>query len=215
MPESVPPEADDAAAEVTQLLRALRDGDDEVREALARAVYRHLHAIAARQMRQETPGHTLQTTVLVHEAFVRLVDQSRVDWHDRVQFYRLAARVMRRVLLDEARRRHAAKRGGGLRIALADTPPGALIAPEPDERVTALEEALGTLAAHDPRASQVVDLRWFGGLGVDETAQAMGISPATVKRDWRFAQAFLRRALGERGLEVAAARLADRASSGA
>lgn len=183
--------------EITHLLHALRDGGDDARDALARAVYRHLHAIAARQMRNEAPDHTLQTTVLVHEAFVRLVDQADVAWHDRIHFYKLAARIMRRVLLDQARRRRAAKRGAGLRVSLDDTPPDVLITPAPDDRLLALDEALSALAEHEPRASQVVDLRWFGGLDVNETAQALGVSPSTVKREWRFAQAYLRRALGD------------------
>jgi RNA polymerase sigma factor (TIGR02999 family) len=192
----------DDPIEITHLLHALRDGGDDARDALARAVYRHLHAIASRQMRHEAPGHTLQTTVLVHEAFVRLVDQSQVEWHDRVQFYKLAARVMRRVLLDQARRRRAAKRGAGHRVSLDDTPPEALVTPAPDDRLLALDEALSALAEHEPRASQVVDLRWFGGLDVNETAEALGVSPSTVKREWRFAQAYLRRALGEGAIDT-------------
>ncbi len=190
-----PAAAPDDAPDVTRLLQALDAGEPGATDALARAVYDHLHAIAARQMRREDPAHTLQATVLVHEAFLRLVEQRSTDWRNRAQFYQLAARMMRRVLLDHARRRRARKRDSGPLLALEDATQLAAI--QPDERIGALEEALTELGLHEPRAAQVVELRWFGGLGIDEAAEALAVSPSTVKREWRFAQAFLRRALGE------------------
>jgi RNA polymerase sigma factor (TIGR02999 family) len=176
--------------EITRLLHAVESGDPEATEALARAVYDQLHAVAAGQMRQEGADQTLQPTMLVHDAFLRLVDQRAVHWQSRSQFYQLAARVMRRILIDHARRRRAAKRAGGAQVPLDLLP-----APEPIEEVAALEEALARLAVVDTRAAQVVELRYFAGLSIEETAEVMHQSLSTVKRDWRFARAWLRREL--------------------
>ena len=184
------PATDDA--EVTRLLQAFTSGEPELLEQLARAVYGQLHRLAANALRREGAGHTLQTTVLVHEAFLRLSRQSGVHWQNRSQFYRLAAQVIRRVLIDHARRRRAAKRQQPL--AFTDAP--TVLDPfDADERLTRLDEALVELTQHDPRAAQVVELRFFGGLTMEAVAEALGLSPATTKRDWRYAQAFLRRRL--------------------
>jgi RNA polymerase sigma factor (TIGR02999 family) len=176
--------------EITRLLHAVESGAPDATDALACAVYDHLHAVAARQMRQERDAHTLQPTMLVHDAFLRLVDQRAVHWQNRDQFYRVAAQVMRRILIDHARRRRAAKRAGGEKVPL-----DGLAAPEPIEEVAALGEALARLATVDPRAAQVVELRYFGDLSIEETAEVMHLSLSTVKRDWRFARAWLRREL--------------------
>jgi RNA polymerase sigma factor (TIGR02999 family) len=179
-------------AEVTRLLQAITSGEPELLDQLARAVYGQLHRLAANALRHEGAGHTLQTTVLVHEAFLRLARQSDVRWQNRSQFYRLAAQVIRRVLIDHARRRRAAKRRapeGIVDVATAVDPFDA------DERLTRLDHALEELARHDARAAQVVELRFFGGLTMEAVAEALGLSPSTAKRDWRYAQAFLRRRL--------------------
>jgi RNA polymerase sigma factor (TIGR02999 family) len=179
--------------EVTRLLRAARDGDPDAADRLAPLVYDELHAMAIRAMRRESDGHTLQPTILAHEAFLRLIDQRDTDWQSRAQFFALASQAIRRLLVDHARRRAAAKRDGGTRVTLdeqvAETPGGTSI------DLLALDDALAKLAMLEPRYARVVELRFFTGLGVDETAEVMGISPATVKRDWTFAKAFLHREL--------------------
>lgn len=183
MPDVVDP------ADVTRLLRSLQSGEPELVDQLARAVYGQLHRLAANALRREDDGHTLQTTVLVHEAFLRLAGQTGVTWQNRSQFYKLAAQVIRRLLIDHARRRRAAKRQA--RIEAFDTDVG--VVADADERLTRLDEALAELAEHDPRAAKVVELRFFGGLTMDEVAETLELSPSTAGRDWRFAQAFLRR----------------------
>ena len=184
------------APDVTALLLAWQNGDASAADALFPAVYSGLHDIAARAMRRETPGHTMQTTGLVHEAYLRLVDQRRCDWRNRAQFFGVAAQVMRRILVDHARERHAAKRGSGLtHVTLGDES----VAAGSDENaadVVALHDALETLARLDPRQARLVELRYFGGLNIDETAAALDVSPATVKREWAVARAWLRRELG-------------------
>jgi len=175
--------------EVTRLLQAAADGDPELLDRLARAVYGQLHRVAANALRHESDGHTLQTTVLVHEAFLRLTRQSDVSWQNRSQFYRLAAQTIRRLLIDHARRRRALKRQ-------TPPPPDTLEHIEdPDERLGKLGDALTELARHDARAAQVVELRFFGGLSMEEVSTTLDVSLSTAKRDWRYAQAFLRRAL--------------------
>jgi RNA polymerase sigma factor (TIGR02999 family) len=160
------------------------------------AVYAELRRQAGRAMRRESPENTLQATALVHEAYLRLVDQRRVVWRNRAHFFGLAAQLMRRILVDHARERHAAKRGGGLRqltISEANAP-----APSPPDEgvdVLALHEALERLAALDPDQARLVELRYFGGLSIEETAEALDVSPATVKREWAIARAWLRREL--------------------
>ena len=181
---------------VTVLLEAARHGDADALDRLSRLVHAELHHIAERHMQREREDHTLQPTVLVHEAILRLTGSSRTDFNDRIHFYRAASQVMRRVLVDHARARQAAKRGGGLRVTLdenlADRSAG-------DVDMLVLDEALTRLAAAEPRWAQVVELRFFTGLGIEETAEALEISPATVKRDWQFARAWLARELGAGG----------------
>ncbi|MEN3335842.1 MAG: hypothetical protein V7641_5207 [Blastocatellia bacterium] len=179
--------------QVTQWLLQWSGGDQAALDQLMPAVYAELHRVAVSYLRREQAGHTLQPTALVHEAYLRLVDESRVDWHSRAHFFGVAARVMRQILVDHARRRHAAKRGGGaFKVTLGDA--RANYEP-PDLDLLALDHALTELAALDPQQSRVVEMRFFGGLSIEETADVLGISPATVKRDWTTAKAFLRRKL--------------------
>jgi RNA polymerase sigma factor (TIGR02999 family) len=183
---------DPESREVTQLLAEWRSGDESALERLMPLVYDELRARASRQLQHEQTGHTLQTTALVHEAFLRLVGAD-IPWADRAHFFRIAARAMRRVLVDHARGLQRAKRGADpVRIAVD---PEQLEAGAPPVDVVALDEALERLAQKDPRRAQVVELHYFGGLNYDETAAAAGVSPATVDRDLRFAKAWLRREL--------------------
>jgi RNA polymerase sigma factor (TIGR02999 family) len=184
-----------ARGEVTSLLAAWSRGEAEAVSRLMPMVYDELRAIAARQMRREPAGSTLQATAVVHEAYLRLVDQTRVEWKNRGHFYAVAAQAMRRVLVDHARARRAAKRGGGATpvtwsLDAAEETPVAPI------DVLALDEALSRLAAADGAQARIVELRFFGGLTIEETAEVVGRSLATVKRDWRTARAFLHRELG-------------------
>jgi RNA polymerase sigma factor (TIGR02999 family) len=180
--------------EVTRLLRAWRAGDDGARESLIRVLYDELHTIADARMRKEAPGHTLQSTALIHEAYLRLADAS-VSWSDRTHFLAVAARTMRRVLTDHARARRREKRSGALdRITLSGLP-------QPDSGedpidLLALDAALEELADVDPRKASAVELHYYGGLTHDEVAEALGVSPATVDRDLRMARAWLRDRLG-------------------
>ena len=175
----------------TDLLRAWSQGDESARERLIPLLYGELHRLARRYMRQERPDHTLQATALVNEAYLRLIDVNRVDWRNRSHFLALAAQMMRRILIESARSRHRQKRGAGaVRVNIDDL--GEL--PEPQERnLVALSDALSALATFDARMSQVVELRFFGGLTVEETAQVLNVSPETVMRDWRTAKAWLLR----------------------
>ena len=183
-----------AAPDVTGLLLAWSSGDTTAGDRLLAAIYDELHRQAGRAMRRENEAHTLQATALVHEAYLRLVDQRRVEWRNRAHFFGVAAQMMRRVLVDHARARLTEKRGGGLQqITLGDL--GAAVN-EPSIEVLALHEALERLSALDPDQARLVELRYFGGLGIDETAEALGVSPATVKREWAVARAWLRRELG-------------------
>jgi RNA polymerase sigma factor (TIGR02999 family) len=182
-------------SDVTQLLVAWGAGDVLAGERLLPAVYAELRRQAARAMRREGSEHTLQATALVHEAYLRLIDQNRVVWRNRAHFFGVAAQLMRRILVDHARGRRAAKRGGGLQpLALgdADAPASSV---EAGVDVIALHDALERLAALDPAQARLVELRYFGGLNIDETAEALGVSPATVKREWAIARAWLRREL--------------------
>ena len=183
-------------SDVTVLLQRLGEGDTGVANELARLVYEELHRIADRAMRYERSDHTLQPTLLVNEAFVRLIGQRDANWQNRGQFYAVAARAIRRILVDHARARRRLKRDFGLRVTLdqsiADRSDGTL-------DVLAIDEALGRLQAAAPRQAQVVELRYFGGLEVDAIATALDVSPATVKRDWVFARAFLLRELQGHG----------------
>lgn len=173
---------------VTQLLHQSRSGDKAAFDQLMPLVYEHLHKLAARCFRSERPGHTLRTTALVHEAYLRLLD-SDVAYHDRVHFYAVAARVMRRILVDHAKAQHREKRGGDIdRISLEQ---GADVGAQPPARLLELDEALDRLAARDRRKSEVVELLFFGGLTYDEAATALEISTATLHRELKMAKAWL------------------------
>lgn len=188
------PTPDGAEGEVTRLLALWSSGDASALERLAPLVYEELRTLAGRLLRGERAGHTLQPTALVNEAFLRLAGGRTVDWKGRTHFFAVAARAMRRILVDHARTRLAGKRGGGAtRISLTETP---LSVPAPDVDVLALDEALERLAGLDPGQARVVELRFFAGLSVEETAEAIGASPATVKREWSSARAWLFRELG-------------------
>jgi RNA polymerase sigma factor (TIGR02999 family) len=180
-------------ADVTRLLRAWSSGDLEALNALTPLVYEELHRRAHWHMRRENRGHTLQTTALVNETYLRLVDMRQVSWRDRAHFFALASRVIRHVLVDAARSRRSLKRG-------ADASPGALdedllISENPVADIIALDDALRALSAIDERKNQVVELRFFGGLTVEETAEVLRVSAETVKRDWKLAKTWLRREL--------------------
>jgi RNA polymerase sigma-70 factor (ECF subfamily) len=175
--------------DITHLLLELRAGSPDAMERLMPVVYRELRRLAANYMRQERPGHTLQPTALVHEAYLRLVGQKERNWQNRAHFFAVAAQAMRTVLVDHARANLAGKRGGGqARVELDQALNQA--APEP-RTVLALDGALQRLEEIDPRASRVVELRWFVGLGIDEAAHVLGISEKTVRREWTFAKAWL------------------------
>ncbi len=178
---------------ITELLVGYGRGDKEALDKLMPVVYDELRRQAARYLRREQAGHTLQTTALIHEAYVRLVDQRNVQWQNRAHFFGIAAQMMRRILVDHARTKKRAKRGGSdVKVSLADA---TIPVKERDLDVVALDEALTRLAAIDEQQSRVVELRFFSGLTVEETAEVMGISPATVKRDWSMAKAWLHREL--------------------
>ncbi len=179
--------------EITDLLLAWSAGDASAGDRLLPAIYADLHQQASRAMRQENEGHTLQATALVHEAYMRLVDQKRVVWKNRSHFLGVAAQMMRRVLVDHARERLAAKRGGNpIHVSLS----GADAAPRDDDAdVLALHDALDRLADFDARQAKIVELRYFGGLDIEAAADAVGVSPATLKREWAVARAWLRREL--------------------
>jgi RNA polymerase sigma factor (TIGR02999 family) len=170
---------------------------EQVLERLAPVVYDELRTLAAAHLRRERPDHSLQPTALVHEAYLRLVGGEHAPWEDRGHFFRAAARAMRRILIEQARRRGRQKRGGG-RVRVSLDVPLASTWDDPD-RMLALDEALRRLEGQDPRSAEVVQLRYFGGLSVRETAEALGTSERTVKREWTFARAWLRNALGEGG----------------
>ena len=177
--------------EVTQLLVAWSDGDAAARDELMPLVYEELRRLAHRYMGRERTGHTLQTSALVNEAYLRLIDQSRVKWQNRAHFFGIAARMMRRILVDYARSRGYAKRGGDARQVSLDE--AAVVSEERATEVVALDDALKCLAEIDVRKSQIVELRFFGGLSIEETAEVLAVSPGTVMRDWTLAKAWLRR----------------------
>jgi RNA polymerase sigma factor (TIGR02999 family) len=179
--------------EVTELLVSMGEGNREALDKLMPLVYRELRRLAKSRLSAERRNHTLNTTALVHEAYIKLADQKRVKWKNRGQFFALASQAMRRILVDYARRRSAAKRGGQDVISLNDTDV-AIAEMRPDELV-ALDQSLDRLAAFDERQSKIVECRFFGGLSVEETAQVIGVSPATVKREWAVAKAWLFRDL--------------------
>jgi RNA polymerase sigma-70 factor (ECF subfamily) len=179
--------------EITGLLIQWCDGDQTALEKLMPLVERELHRLAHYYMHQERPGHTLQTTALVNEAFLRLIDQKRVRWQNRAHFFGISAQIMRRILLNYARDQKRDKRGGGaIQVSLSNA---ALISVEKSDELLALDEALNRLALIDERKSQVVELRHYGGLTVEETAEVLKVSAITVQRDWDFAKAWLEREL--------------------
>jgi RNA polymerase sigma factor (TIGR02999 family) len=179
---------------VTLLLARLRDGNRDAGDQLIPLIYAELRRMAGAYMRRERPGQTLQATALVHEAYMRLVDGQQEPWQNRAHFFAIAAHSMRQVLVDHARRRHAGKRGGASARKVAFDV-DLLIAPDRLEDVLAIDEALERLAVIDPRQSRLIELRFFVGLNVEEVAEVMGISPATIKREWRSAKAWLHREL--------------------
>jgi len=179
--------------EVTQLLRAWGDGVEGALEQLAPLVENELHRLAHKYMSRERPGQTLQTTALVNEVYLRLIDIQQVNWQNRAHFFAISARMMRRILTDFARSRRYLKRGGEAVHITWDE--ALVVTGEPDVDIVAIDGALSQLAEVDPRKSQVVELRFFGGLSVEETAEVLKISQQTVMRDWKFAKAWLMRAL--------------------
>ncbi|MEP7342559.1 MAG: sigma-70 family RNA polymerase sigma factor [Acidobacteriota bacterium] len=180
--------------QVTQLLLAWRDGDQGALDELTPLVYDELRRLAGGYLRRERRGHTLQTSALVHEAFLKMIDQ-RVNWQNRAHFFGIAAQLMRRILVDYARSQQASKRGSGTtHLALEEAMDEAKAQ---DADVLALDDALTSLAAFDPRQSQIVELRYFGGLTIEETAEVLDIGHATVEREWNMARAWLRRELSK------------------
>lgn len=188
---------DSAKVDVSELLVAWGAGDRNALDRLLPLIYRELRYLARRQLRRERPDHSFQTADLVNEAYLRLVGQRNASWRHRQQFLAVTAKIMRRILVDHARRAHYQKRGGGaVRIALDDL---TLVSAAASEDVVALDDALQKLSLHDERKSQVVELRYFGGLTVEEIAQHLGVSPITVKRDWSIAKAWLSRQISHSG----------------
>jgi RNA polymerase sigma factor (TIGR02999 family) len=177
----------------TALLLAWTGGDPDAFDALLPVIYDELRRLAGRYMRGERVGHTLQATALVNEAYLRLIEVKQVRWQNRAHFFAMAARAMRRILVDAARAHGYQKRGGGAPVLSLDE--ALVVSPEPGEDLVALDEALTALAAIDPRKSQVVEMRFFGGLSLDETAEALHVSRDTVKRDWKMAKLWLLREL--------------------
>lgn len=179
---------------VTQILNDARDGRTGAAEQLFQLVYDELRRLAASHMRAERPGHTLQATALVHEAFMRLIRDDQMDWRNRAHFFGAAAQAMRRILVDHARARGAIRRGGDRRKASLDDTPD--LSTDRSDEMVAVDAALSRLADLDPRKGRLVELRFFGGLDIEETAQVLGVSSRTVKRDWTFAKAWLYREIG-------------------
>jgi RNA polymerase sigma factor (TIGR02999 family) len=183
------------SGDVTRLLAELREGHQEAADQLVPLVYGELRRLAGAYMQRERPGHTLQATALVNEAYMRLVGGEPGQWQNRAHFFAIAAHTMRQVLTDYARRRHSDKRGGS-NLRRVDVEADLLIAENKLEDVIAIDEVLDRLALIDPRQSRLIELRFFAGLNVEEAAEAMGISAITVKREWRLAKAWLYRELG-------------------
>jgi len=179
--------------QITQLLQSWSQGDPAAIEKLVPLVYDELHRLAQRYMADERPSHTLQTTALVNEAYLRLVDSAHASWEGRTHFFGVCAQVMRRILVDWARSRQALKRGGD--VSSLDLDEALAAAKQPGTDLVAIDDALQALTAIDPRKGQVVELRFFGGLSVKETAELLKVSPETVQRDWKLAKSWLRREL--------------------
>jgi RNA polymerase sigma factor (TIGR02999 family) len=182
-----------ASVEITRLLKAWGQGDQAALDRLTPAVYDELRRMARRYMRRERDGHTLQTTALVNEAYLRLVDVHNVSWQDRAHFFAVSAQMMRRILVDAARARTSERRGGrAVRAELEEIPD---LSSGRDREIVAIDDALKELAEMDPRKARVVELRFFGGLSVEESAEVLKVSPQTVLRDWKLAKAWLMREL--------------------
>lgn len=188
------PSGDDAPRDITGLLHAWRAGDQAAGDQLMQLVYDELKRQAERAMRREDIAHTLQPTALVNEAYLRLVDQTRIEWRNRAQFFGVAANVMRRILVDHARQRRADKRGGGAAAVSLNDAIHAGDQPLADDgiEVLLLHEAIERLSAFDPMQAQLIELRYFAGLSIEETARTLGTSISTVKREWQIARAWLR-----------------------
>jgi len=184
-----------SAHEVTRLLQAWSEGDQSALDRLIPLVYQELHRLAHHYMARERSGHTLQTTALLNEAYLRLVDSAKPSWQSRTHFFAVSAQVMRRILVDWARSRQALKRGGLEQPLELDE--AFVVADAPGADLVGLDDALKALAAIDPRKSEVVELRFFGGLSVEEVAEVLKVSPETVMRDWKFAKSWLRRELSK------------------
>ena len=183
--------------EITALLRAWGSGDQAALNRLTEHVYGELRIMARRHMKNERPDNTLQTTALVHEVYIRLIDVNKVDWHERAQFFAMAAQIMRRILVDAARARRSEKRGGMLtKVNLDET---AIVSNVADRSILALDEVLTAFSQLAPRQAKVVELRYFGGLTEEEIAAALKVSPRTVRRDWDLARAWLLRELRNNG----------------
>ena len=181
--------SENAADNVTKLLIDLSNGDRDAVDILLPVIYDELRKLAANYLRRERPDHTLQPTALVHEAYLRLVDQTRVNWQNRAHFFGVAAQIMRRLLVDHARKHNAEKRGQDFqKLSLDENIDRAV---ERSAELIALDDALKALAAFDEQKARMVELRYFGGLSLEETADVMGVTPTTIKRHWRFARAWL------------------------
>lgn len=189
----------DSSSQVSKLLVNWREGDEAAREALIPLVYDELRRLARRHLRRERPDHTLQSAALVHEAYLRLIRQDQPQWQNRAHFFGVAAQLMRHILVDHARNRAAAKRGAGAPRLTLD--PEVALPQERDVDLVKLDDALNELAALDLQQSRVVELRFFGGLSIEETSVALGISAATVKREWATARAWLRREMKDKNKE--------------
>ncbi|MGA7307199.1 MAG: sigma-70 family RNA polymerase sigma factor [Rhodothermales bacterium] len=185
--------------EVTQLLVSLGSGDRSALDKLMPLVYMELRRLAKSKLGSERADHTLNTTALVHEAYIKLADQQRINWQSRSQFFALASQAMRRILVDYARRRNAAKRGGNAVISIREA--DSVASEVRADALVALDESLLRLAEIDPRQSQIVECRFFGGLSIEETADVVGVSTATVKREWAVARAWLFRELNGEGID--------------
>jgi len=193
---------------ITELLIEWRDGDETALNDLMPLVYEEMRRLARYYMRRERPGHTLQTAALVNEAYIRLVDHRSMRWQNRAHFYAVAAQAMRRILIDHARSRRYAKRGGGAQMVQLDEAAG--VFQKQAEDLIALDDALSDLAALDPRKGQIVEMRYFGGMSVEETATVLGVSAVTVMREWSTAKAWLLRAISTRSSAEKVSSLRDR-----
>ena len=188
-----------AGLEITDLLQAWQQGDESALERLTPQVYRELHRVAKGCMKGEREGHTMQTTALINELYLRLTDLKGIQWQNRAHFFAVCARQMRRILTDQARARQSQKRGGGaIPISLEAVP---VVSSRPQPELLAIDAALSALAKVDSRKSQVVELRFFGGLTVEETAEVLGVSRDTIVRDWKLAKAWLLRELSQETLD--------------